>query len=1096
MPTQVAVLAPLDTDVVHQVQHFMVQESRGAGWQGQAVLDPAPGHAGVISFKHAASTAFDYGLAPGSPVVLSMIAVNGSDDGQTMRVWPGVVAKVVTKLAEERPVNDVRFCDPLTYLGTRRIWGAFANESPAAILGGAMSLAVGGDGQPTQEPELPGLPGVRIVADLNGALDTIPYAIAVGETLGVWLARLLPRLGIRVETTTGADGKVELTLRDGNPAGEILPVIATYGSPSYFGAQVQEFRNQNRDGERAALLDNQSAGDVIRLGEAGVVGHVFSAAGVSQDEGRRRAGFAAKAEEVDQNTLTVVTEQFQAHAGGRMGFIASSAFGQRTFQVADVVHSFHGTSYSNSILLQKDETPWHPPIPANDGPSVVSGVIDDAESAPGTAVSRDVEGRVPVRLAMLPRLAGENGDAVFSTPRARLPIVNPMGGGEHGFVHAHRQGDLCRVMVHQPLFAEVVGFGYRDDRRLSADFADVSTGLTVRADDEGWAGLVFLPKEEMEKRLGEWDQLEWGTLERGRRATAGVPSALMQESQRTAAFRWQESARASRYPFGWLPDPADLPAADPKDVAESPEVDAEEVLEILARREDRDLDPDAMRALAGMQEELDAAGLREAVEELGVDTAGLGPAGVYAAARREVDSQRSAGAFGAALKLAAVIAAFVVLASAAAAAILAKFPFLATNTTLEGLAASGAAPPGTTPASALSEPHPLNVDQATADSIADQLDAQRDPLEAQRSPVDPDRPGNLPRRGDESDLYRRASDELRRGNDPLYALEDELQQARLRELAREARYPGDVAMHENVRDVVKAQLVAAGGTNLITATKLLQPRVPADWNFMDAWDRLLKALDDVPLAAAAPAVLLLSRRKVGEAAGGLRKLLPGKRPDKEDAGAVREAVEELREQTEDPDQALALQGALNHFDAVAHHSISEGLSRVDAYQPRPKTPLPADVDKESLLSALERNRERSKEAAERYMADREPGEANRFRELTAAYSLAIREVKSDYHPIPALREELGRIERNAAHGELFFPEQHPVYEQAVENVTDVLRENGVGDAAQAPDDVAEVPADPAAEEVDDVHDDTLRARTPTVGKGLQDGASGPEGSGP
>lgn len=1026
----VAALRPLDsTAPAQRVRDFLVKESRGAGWHGQALVDPAPGDE-IAPLKDVANTALAGGLAPGSPVALSMIDDSGESRRGALRVWPSVVARVVTGFEGGRPVNDVRFCDPLTYLGSERIWGAFADASPAAVLGGAMSLAVGGDGEPTQEPVLPGLPELRILSDLNGALDTLPYAVAVGEALGVWLARLLPRLGIRVETTTGADGRVELTLRDGEPTGEVLPMIATYGAPSFFGANIHRFRAVDSYGERPALLDNQTAGDVTRLGDAGVVGNVISAAGVEEDEGFRRAGFGARAREVDEKTFTVVSEQFQAHPGGRLGFIASSAFGERTFQIAGVLHGLQGGRYRNTVWLQKDGTAWHPPIPADDGPAVVSGVIDDAGSAVGTAVPRNREGQVPVRLATMPRIAGDNGDAVFLSARAHLPIVNPMGGGGHGFVHAHRQGDLCRVMVHQPLFAEIVGFSYRDDRRLSASFAEVSTGLTVRTDEEGWAGLVFVPKDEMEELLGEWDQLDWETLNRRRRGAPGA-SPLTMQSRALTGFHWQLPAEEpSAHPGG---------PAGPPHPAHPPGFDPDEVLDVLDRQDDGDLDPEARRALTAMREELDAAGLREALEEHGVDTAGMSPADLYAAARREVRNQRAAGGFGAAARLAAVVAAFVILAAGAAAAVVALFPSLATNSTLKGLAASGATPPAGSPADPLGNPPAVDVDEATADAVADELEAHGDRVGRQADVADRV-PGEFPRRN-EANLHRRAADELRLGNDPLHLLESELQQARLRELAGEARYPGDVTLHERVRDAVRSALVAAGATNLVTATQLLQPRVPGDWSFNDAWKKLLEALDDAPVATAVPAVLLLARNKVAVAASGLRKLLPAGAPD--DPGAVRDAVEGLRERSENPDEALALEGALNRFDAAAHQAISEGLTRVDAYEPRPKPPLPAHLDKAALLLALERNRQRSRDAAQRYMDEQEPGESNRYRELTGAYSLAIREVKSDFDPTPALREELWRVERNAAAGRLFFPDQHPVYEQAVATVIDVLRENGL-----------------------------------------------------
>lgn len=78
-----------------------------------------------------------------------------------------------------------------------------------------------------------------------------------------------------------------------------------------------------------------------------------------------------------------------------------------------------------------------------------------------------------------------------------------MGGGLHGFLRAHRQGDVCRVLVHQPMFAEIHGFSYRDDRRIGTEQTDVSTGLVAHRGQEGWAGMLFRPKEDLVEEYGE-----------------------------------------------------------------------------------------------------------------------------------------------------------------------------------------------------------------------------------------------------------------------------------------------------------------------------------------------------------------------------------------------------------------------------------------------------------------------------------------------------------------------------------------------------------------------------------------------------------------
>ena len=77
-------------------------------------------------------------------------------------------------------------------------------------------------------------------------------------------------------------------------------------------------------------------------------------------------------------------------------------------------------------------------------------------------------------------------------PRIPLPMINPMAGAMHGFIAAHRHGDICRVAVHSPLNAEIVGFQYRDDRKINVDLAGAVAGFVVEHNyGQAWSGLVF-----------------------------------------------------------------------------------------------------------------------------------------------------------------------------------------------------------------------------------------------------------------------------------------------------------------------------------------------------------------------------------------------------------------------------------------------------------------------------------------------------------------------------------------------------------------------------------------------------------------------------
>ena len=86
-------------------------------------------------------------------------------------------------------------------------------------------------------------------------------------------------------------------------------------------------------------------------------------------------------------------------------------------------------------------------------------------------------------------------------PRIPLPVIQPMAGGMHGFIVAHRHGDTCRVAVHSPLCAEIVGFQYREDRKINADVSTSVAGLVVEHNyDRAWTGLLFRRVEDMDER--------------------------------------------------------------------------------------------------------------------------------------------------------------------------------------------------------------------------------------------------------------------------------------------------------------------------------------------------------------------------------------------------------------------------------------------------------------------------------------------------------------------------------------------------------------------------------------------------------------------
>ena len=74
------------------------------------------------------------------------------------------------------------------------------------------------------------------------------------------------------------------------------------------------------------------------------------------------------------------------------------------------------------------------------------------------------------------------------------------GGSTHAVVADHREGDLCRVRVHGPLKAEIVGFVHRDDRSIKESAVGTTAAVLVGQQAGEWEGLAFEPWRHPEDR--------------------------------------------------------------------------------------------------------------------------------------------------------------------------------------------------------------------------------------------------------------------------------------------------------------------------------------------------------------------------------------------------------------------------------------------------------------------------------------------------------------------------------------------------------------------------------------------------------------------
>ena len=524
------------------VEQFYVYETLFGGWRGYISIQATDSSVSVERiFDHVTV----YGILPGFSVALGLwckaVLKSGNEGGTTvpggakragrrgrkggdagdpiaipLRTWPSVVTGITSGIGESgNAVCQVAFADPITYLGQNKIFGVFRDSDPAHVVGGAISLALNGDGQPSQVPPMLGLPPVRIDQVLRKSLRKIPYVIATGETLPMWLRQFLGRLGVRMDIAGRADGAVIVTLRDNAPGSDAIAMTLNDGEPDAENLVLDTQAQHAFKAVRDTVLDNPLKGTAERMEGRGPVESLVTAAETGVDEARFRADFGADRSDLELSLIKAVTGQPGFHPGRRLGLLNRSISGADQWQVGHVEHGFRRGRYLNSVRLMKDGVAWRPPVPANRGPVTLSGWVDDGESDPGEPVARDYLGRIPVRFAFqcepedeeAPADAAESGADASAAPTVGLPaaptvalsVVDPMAGGVHGFVPGHRQADLCRIAVHHPLHAEIHGFAYDDGRRIGERTSDSSMGMIVGNRPEGWSGVLFRPKDELAK---------------------------------------------------------------------------------------------------------------------------------------------------------------------------------------------------------------------------------------------------------------------------------------------------------------------------------------------------------------------------------------------------------------------------------------------------------------------------------------------------------------------------------------------------------------------------------------------------------------------
>ena len=519
---------------------LLLYEDRSAGWSGTIHINPRR-----TLPEDALQTLMADGLVPGTAATVKLVvAGNTGHAGVAARVWPSVVTSVNCTTSSDVNSADalcvVTFRDPVTYLRNRPIWTAFADCPLSEMVGGALSVAAGGDGKPTRMPLLPGLSAIQVEESVRDELAAIPYAIAAGEPLGYWLNRVFGRLGTRLELLGEPNGVLKASVLDCVPTKTVLnrdggvdmtfdpdlPPSATNLTLSGLGASSGILR-------RGGMLDNPSGGGARRFGPPGALESVTIASETGVQEAELRAGFRQTNRRLSQVRTTITSCQpgllpgrvvnLRAPANLDVGADSDapqdeadqegylSILGARRWQVIDVAHLFLQGRYWNQASFEKIGLAWHPGLPDEQGAVIVSGIVDDGNADAGELIDRDRLGRVPIRFPFVVDVESEGpGDDLAATgdapdapwpPCVPLSPMAPGAGNLHGFVSDHRQGDWCRVAVVNPLYAEIVGFCHRDDRYLSERVRDATVGIVVREGEDEWRGMVFRPDEDLEDEV-------------------------------------------------------------------------------------------------------------------------------------------------------------------------------------------------------------------------------------------------------------------------------------------------------------------------------------------------------------------------------------------------------------------------------------------------------------------------------------------------------------------------------------------------------------------------------------------------------------------
>lgn len=393
-----------------------IHEGYNVGWGGNLLVS-AMREERPITSTEMMSIVMAHGAWPGSAATVEIYFRGGDLDGQVARRWPCMISSLTPQSTNDQiALCVIHVVDPVSMLAEATVWGAYRGTSLAEAIGGGLSLARGGPGEPTTTPALEGMPEFIVRGDHRSALEAIPYVIATGQTLGEWIARLVGMVGVRVRL----DGSVEdtaitMTLEDGPPkeAPKTMTIIdplateAITGDTSMYGPI--SIRGQGAfTGRplRGGLLDDPTKGGAMPVLAPGPVETVIGQSDIDIDEASARLYRNATGRYAEMLLLAIASRQHELRPGTVIE-MDENVHGIRLWQVGAIQHVVRGTIYDNDATLMRGEVGWHPPIPDVPHPTMVNARVDGGSDYTWhEPVERDRLGRVKVRMAFLPSAMG------------------------------------------------------------------------------------------------------------------------------------------------------------------------------------------------------------------------------------------------------------------------------------------------------------------------------------------------------------------------------------------------------------------------------------------------------------------------------------------------------------------------------------------------------------------------------------------------------------------------------------------------------------------------------------------------------------------